>query len=90
MFYVYLIKSSKTGEIYIGLTNDLKRRIKEHNNQQSFSTKLGTPWHLVYFEAYKSEKDAALREKGLKQYGRALSQLKKRINNSLSVIVKDK
>jgi putative endonuclease len=87
MHYVYLIKSSKTGDIYIGMTNDLKRRIREHNKQQSLSTKSNTPWCLIYFEAYKSEKDAILRERGLKYYGRALSLLKMRIKNCLSETV---
>jgi len=84
MHYVYIIKSYKTNEIYIGLTNDLKRRIDEHNKQQSLSTKSKTPWHLIYYEAYTSEQDAILREKGLKHYGRALAVLKNRIKNSLN------
>jgi len=81
--YVYIIKSRKTNEIYIGLTNNLRRRIIEHNKKQSFSTKSNAPWYLIYYEAYKSEKDAMLREKGLKHYGRALAMLKNRIKNSL-------
>jgi putative endonuclease len=83
MFYVYIIKSRKTNEIYIVLTNNLKRRIEKHNQGNSFSTKSKAPWAIVYFEAYKSEKDAILREKGLKYFGKALSQLKRRIENSL-------
>jgi len=83
MDYVYIIKSCKTNEIYIGFTNDLKRRIDEHNKQQSLSTKSKTPWLLIYYEAYTSEKDAILREKGLKHYGQALAVLKNRIKNSL-------
>jgi putative endonuclease len=83
MYYVYIIKSCRTNEIYIGFTNDLKRRIDEHNKQQALSTKSKTPWHLIYYEAYTSEKDAILRENGLKHYGRALAMLKNRIKNSL-------
>jgi len=85
MFYVYIIKSRKTGEIYIGLTNNLKRRIEEHNQGNSISTKSNAPWELIYFEGYKSEKDAILREKGLKYFGKALGQLKRRIKNSLLI-----
>jgi putative endonuclease len=85
MFYVYIIKSRKTGDIYIGFTNNLKRRIEEHNKEKSISTKSNTPWELIYFEGYKSEKDAILREKGLKYFGRALGQLKRRIKNSLLI-----
>lgn len=84
MYYIYIIKSEKTGKIYIGLTNNLKKRIKKHNQKQSFSTKFKTPWQIIYYEAYQSEKDAKLRERGLKYYGRALAQLKRRIKYSLS------
>lgn len=83
MYYVYVIKSEKTEEIYIGFANDLKKRIKEHNRGKSFSTKFKLPWQLIYYEAYQSEKDAKLREKRLKYHGRALAQLKRRIKNSL-------
>jgi putative endonuclease len=83
MYFVYIIKSRKTDDIYIGFTNNLKRRIEEHNKKDSFSTKTQTPWELIYFEGYKSEKDAKLREKGLKYFGKALGQLKRRIENSL-------
>ena len=39
MNYVYVLKSSVDEELYIGSTNDLKRRFKEHNDRKSFSTK---------------------------------------------------
>jgi putative endonuclease len=76
MHYVYILKKRKDGEIYIGYTDNLKRRIKEHNAGNNV-------WELVYYEAYKARKDASLREKRLKYYGKALGQLKRRINNSL-------
>lgn len=81
MFYVYLIKNEKE-EIYYGSTNDLKRRIVEHNNGKSRSTK-GRIWKLVYYESYFNELDARRREKNLKYHGQALAQLKRRISNSL-------
>ena len=83
MFYVYIIKSKKTGKIYIGYTSNLKIRLKEHNTNRVFSTKHKGPWELIYYEAYKSEADAKEREKQLKYYGKALGQLKKRIENCL-------
>lgn len=76
MYYVYLIKKHGADEIYIGYTNNLKRRYSEHN-------RVGTVWELLYYEAYKARKDAMLREKRLKQYGKALGQLKRRIQHSL-------
>ena len=83
MYYVYLLKSLKTGEIYFGYTQNLKRRFEEHNQGRNLSTKHKFPWKLAYYESYASEKDAKLREKRLKYDGRGLSVLKKRISNSL-------
>jgi putative endonuclease len=83
MFYVYVLKSSKDEELYIGSTNDLKRRLKEHQNGESFSTKLRRPFELIYYEAYKIEKDARLREQALKLRGNARRFLKDRIKESL-------
>ena len=76
MYYVYIIKKYSNNEIYIGFTSNLKRRFKEHNAT-------GEKWELIYYEAYKARKDAILREKRLKYFGRALGQLKRRISQSL-------
>lgn len=83
MFYVYILKSKKDNNFYIGSTNDLKRRINEHNSGLVFSTKSRMPFELVYYEAYKAEGDARKREKSLKLRSRAFAQLKKRINESV-------
>jgi len=64
MFYVYVLKSPK--QFYIGYTNDLKRRLVEHQNNKSISTKNRGPWKLIYYEASLSNKDALHREKYLK------------------------
>lgn len=73
MYYVYLIKNRLKNEIYIGFTEDLERRLKEHN--------LKNP-ELIYYEAYKSEKDARIREMKLKKHGQTKRRLKERIQNS--------
>ena len=83
MFYTYLLRSKKDKKLYIGLTNDLKRRVQEHNSGLSKSTQFRRPFELVYYEAYKSEKDARKREENLKLFGRALGGLKRRISSSL-------
>lgn len=83
MFYVYLIKSKKDGKCYTGSTPDLKRRFAEHNRGLVHSTAPRRQFELIYYEAYKSEKDARLRESRLKDYKRAHNQLRKRIENSL-------
>jgi len=83
MFYVYLLKSRKDNNLYLGSTNDLKRRFKEHNLGLVTSTKFRAPFDLIYYEAYKSENDARRREQNLKLRARALVQLKKRIQECL-------
>jgi putative endonuclease len=83
LYYVYILKSKKDNNLYIGSTNDLERRIDEHNKGLVFSTKSRSPLELIYYEAYKSESDARQREKNLKVRSRAFAQLKKRIPGSL-------
>ncbi len=61
MFYVYIIKSKKDNNIYIGYTNDLIRRLKEHNSGKSKYTKDKFPYELVYYESYKNMADAKFR-----------------------------
>ena len=82
MYYVYFLKSKKYNETYIGSTNDLRRRLVEHNNGMEISTKRYKPWRLVYYEAYQSEKDAREREMKLKNHGNAVKELKKRTQRS--------
>ena len=83
MFYVYVIKSKKTEELYYGFSSDLKARIQSHNQGNNIATKDGVPWELVYYEAYKAEADARKREVKLKKYGQSRTHMKKRITNSL-------
>ena len=83
MFYVYVLKSEKNNNIYIGYTEDLRKRLKEHNNKENKSTKNKTPFELIYYESYKSKSDAKYRENNLKRFAQAYTQLKKRIKNSL-------
>lgn len=77
MFYVYILKSRKDNDLYIGSTNDLKRRFDEHNSGKVSSTKPRVPFEVVYYEAYKVESDARKREHNLKLRSRAFAQLKK-------------
>jgi len=83
MFYVYVIKSKKDGNLYIGYSNDLRRRLIEHNSGESASTKDRAPFELIYYESYKSKKDAIIRELKLKKFKNSYFQLKRRISNSL-------
>ncbi len=83
MFYVYILKSRKDGSIYIGYTDDLRKRLKEHNKAKSKSTKNKAPFELIYYESYKAKADARFRENNLKRFAKAYIQLKRRIKNSL-------
>ena len=84
MFYVYVIKSKKYGSLYIGSTNDLKRRIIKHNKGLVKSTKSKKPYKLLYYEAYDAESDARRREKMLKLRGQTRFQLKLRMKDTLA------
>lgn len=65
-FYVYVLRSLKFDFIYIGYTDNLKRRFKEHNSGLVLSTKHYHPLKLIHYEAYKNQKDAKRREEYLK------------------------
>ncbi len=83
MYSVYVIQHSVTKQMYIGKTNDLKRRIQEHNaNQQTATKRKSGNWILIYAEAYRVKVDADLRETKLKQHGSNKRWLKDRIKNS--------
>jgi putative endonuclease len=81
-YYVYLLKSLKNGNLYTGYTNNLKRRIKEHNDGFVESTKNRTPFDLIYCEACRSHNDALAREKYLKS-GMGKRYLKNRLEDYL-------
>src|SRR3989344_5718112 len=83
MYYVYVLKSLRDGELYIGRTNDLKRRLKEHNGGESFATSFRAPFDPIYYESYKDERDAVRRERALKLRGNARKHLMNRISFSL-------
>ena len=66
MYYVYLLYSDNDGNFYTGSTNDLKRRLAEHNDGGVVSTVKRIPLRLIYYEACLDESDARAREKYLK------------------------
>ena len=70
-YYVYILASKKNGTIYIGVTNNLIRRVEEHKNGLvSGFTKDHGVHLLVYFEMYNDVNEALLREKRLKKWKR--------------------
>jgi len=82
-YCVYVLQSRKDKSIYFGYTNDLKRRVKEHNKELCESTKDKIPYRVAGYEAYSSEADARIRERRLKQFKNAYKELVKRIQNCL-------
>lgn len=82
MYFVYILKSKKY-KLYIGFTNNLRKRLKEHNSGLVKATKPYIPWRLVYYEAYFSRKEAIIREHNLKLRSNAWSQLRRRIRESI-------
>ena len=80
MQYVYILESKSDGNLYIGCTNDLQRRITLHNSKKVESTKHRTPFTLIHYEAYLSEKDAFERERYLKT-GWGKQFIKKNLEN---------
>ena len=70
-YFVYIMSSNNSNSIYIGVTNDLQKRVKEHKNHvnNSFSSKYNCV-NLVYFEKFNDVKIAIKREKQLKTWKR--------------------
>ena len=80
MFYTYVLLSEIDGNFYIGYTEDLKKRVEQHQQGLVSSTASKIPYKLVYYEACIEEQDALAREKSLKTgYGR--KYLKRRLEN---------
>jgi putative endonuclease len=70
-YYVYILASQRNGTLYIGVTNDLIKRVWEHKNKvaDGFTKKYGVD-RLVYFETTESIESAISREKQLKNWHR--------------------
>ena len=67
MVYVYIIYSKRRDRYYIGQTENIEKRIKEHNAGYTKSTKCGKPWELKYHEEYMERQEAVQRERDLKK-----------------------
>ncbi len=83
-YYVYIVRC-KGGTLYTGYTNNIKRRLKEHNNGQSKYCRGRRPVKLQYFEIYRTQKSAMRRELEIKKLTRK-DKLKLIKNNSDSNI----
>ena len=68
MYFLYILKSLANDRYYVGSTNNLERRLKEHNTGKSKYTKLTKPFILVFKKEYKSVKEARFIEGKLKKF----------------------
>jgi len=60
------LKSCSVKKSYVGMTNNLTRRLSEHNSSKHFYTKRYVPWIMIYHEQYDNLTEATKREKQLK------------------------
>ncbi len=84
MFYIYLLENRNDKSWYIGVTSNLKQRVKDHQSGKGGrTTRLKNNWRLIYFEGYLNKQDAIGREKFLKS-GSGRNYLKKQLQTYLS------
>ena len=79
MFYVYVLLSLRDKTTYIGMTEDLDKRLREHNQGKTKSIKHKIPLEMVYFEAYNDKTKARKREMELKNNSSEKERLYKRL-----------
>jgi putative endonuclease len=76
MYYAYVLRSSSSGQFYIGQTRDLDKRVKRHNNNRVRSTKNKGPWQLIGYIEVTNRSEAMEMERKLKGMKKR-SQVKK-------------
>ncbi len=57
MYYVYVLRSLSDGKLYIGKTDDLRTRVRQHQTGKVPSTKSRLPLELIFYEAFKNKTD---------------------------------
>jgi putative endonuclease len=80
MWFVYLLQSKKDRSYYIGYTEDIRRRISEHNQGKTKSIKHKIPFKLIYCEIYCNKTIAIKRELELKNNSFKKKELTERLN----------
>ena len=77
MYYTYVLKSESDNKLYVGYTDNLKKRLPDHNKGPSLATKFRKPFILVYYEACLVKEKAIRREKYFKTgFGRKFLKLR--------------
>ncbi len=80
-YFVYIIRSEKNGDIYVGSTSDISKRIARHNAGGVKSTKAYRPWRLLESTEYSSRSEAVRMELYLKT-GQQKEMLRKRFSSA--------
>lgn len=65
-FYVYILINNLKNKTYVGYTNNLINRLKEHTSGESFYTKRFGPWEIIFTEQFKTKNEAIKKEKYFK------------------------
>ncbi len=87
MWYFYILQSQKVPEyFYKGSTNDLRRRMDQHNAGDVSSSAPRKPYRLIYYEAYVYEFAARIRESSVKKSGSISMPLMRRVKESLRTL----
>ncbi|MGB8523775.1 MAG: GIY-YIG nuclease family protein [Candidatus Acidiferrales bacterium] len=68
MAWLHILQSQSTGRYYVGSTNDLDRRLSEHNRAHSLATRGRGPWILVHRETFPTPIEACRRELEIKKW----------------------
>jgi len=85
MYYVYCLQSLKNKRwLYVGYSENLKTRIKEHGEGRVYSTSRYLPLKLVYYESFLNKQDATQREHELKHNSQQKEFLKEKIKHSIN------
>ena len=62
MYYVYILKSKNFSKSYVGYTENLQKRLQEHNAGKSLYTRRYVPWSIIYIEQFTNKNEAIARE----------------------------
>ncbi len=86
MYYVYMLKEVGESSItYVGYTNDLKKRIKNHNNNRGAKFTRGRKWKLIYKEIHKTKSKAISREYYIKKNRTLRNKIKNENRNFITI-----
>jgi len=81
MFFVYILRSQVSGKYYVGSTQEVVNRRREHNYGETPSTRHGIPWEILHVEEFQTRAEAVRKENQIKGRGiaRYLNSLDKRL-----------